>query len=325
MPRDGSGVYSAPAGTTAVPNTPIESAKYNALVNDLVQDANTARPVTAGGTGQTSSSLPDTWTVHDPSDDTKKARLDAGNVTAGQTRVFAVPNYDGVIAAESKATNIASASTVNLASATGSLVHITGTTTITALGTVAAGRQFTLVFDGVLTLTHNATSLILPGAANIVTAAGVTAVVVSEGSGNWRMISYNANQVPFTAGTFTPALNFNGGTTGIAYSSRAGQYMKIGRLVTIWIRIVLSSKGSSGGAAQISGLPFANDTTTLPYAAGTVGFFSGGTVTAGASCYVNGSQINLTQGTAAGFAGMTDTNIGNTTEMILSVTYPTSA
>lgn len=51
MPRNGSGVYSKPPGTTAVPNTTIESAKFNSVVNDLVQDANAPRPVVAGGTG----------------------------------------------------------------------------------------------------------------------------------------------------------------------------------------------------------------------------------------------------------------------------------
>lgn len=51
MPRNGSGVYSAPAGTTATPNTPIESAKYNAFVADLTNDLNLARPIVAGGTG----------------------------------------------------------------------------------------------------------------------------------------------------------------------------------------------------------------------------------------------------------------------------------
>jgi hypothetical protein len=42
----------------------------------------------------------------------------------------------------------------------------------------------------VLTLTHNATSLILPGATNITTAANDTALLISEGSGNWRCWSY---------------------------------------------------------------------------------------------------------------------------------------
>jgi hypothetical protein len=50
MPRDGSGVYSKPAGTTAVTNTTIDSSDYNAAMDDLVTDANAARPITAGGT-----------------------------------------------------------------------------------------------------------------------------------------------------------------------------------------------------------------------------------------------------------------------------------
>jgi len=37
MPRNGSGVYAAPPGTTATPNTVIESAKYNAFVTDAGQ------------------------------------------------------------------------------------------------------------------------------------------------------------------------------------------------------------------------------------------------------------------------------------------------
>lgn len=56
MPRNGSGVYSVPAGTTATPNTPIESAKYNAFVADLTNDLNLARPIVAGGTGATTAS-----------------------------------------------------------------------------------------------------------------------------------------------------------------------------------------------------------------------------------------------------------------------------
>ena len=71
MPRNGSGVYSKPAGTTAVADTTIESAKYNSTIDDLVQDANTARPVTAGGTGsataagaRTNLAVPGTATVN---------------------------------------------------------------------------------------------------------------------------------------------------------------------------------------------------------------------------------------------------------------------
>jgi len=91
---------------------------------------------------------------------------------------------------ESKGADIASASTADIGAATGNFVHITGTTTITAFGTVAAGARRLVVFDGALTLTHHATSLILPTGVNITTAAGDTAVCISEGSGNWRVASY---------------------------------------------------------------------------------------------------------------------------------------
>src|SRR5262249_10162154 len=41
-----------------------------------------------------------------------------------------------------------------------------------------------------LTLTHNSTSFILPGAANITTAAGDEMLAISEGAGNWRIMAY---------------------------------------------------------------------------------------------------------------------------------------
>ncbi len=51
MARDGSNVYSLPAGTSATPGTTIESAKYNAFTAEMVTLANEARPISAGGTG----------------------------------------------------------------------------------------------------------------------------------------------------------------------------------------------------------------------------------------------------------------------------------
>lgn len=56
MPRDGSGNYSLPAGTQATTGTTIESAKYNSFIEDVEQDLNDPRPVSAGGTGAASKS-----------------------------------------------------------------------------------------------------------------------------------------------------------------------------------------------------------------------------------------------------------------------------
>lgn len=88
-----------------------------------------------------------------------------------------------------KGANVASAATVDLSSADGDLIHITGTTTITAI-TLPSGACRTVVFDGILTLTHNGTTLILPTAANIVTAAGDAAIIRGDGSGNVRVVAY---------------------------------------------------------------------------------------------------------------------------------------
>jgi hypothetical protein len=85
---------------------------------------------------------------------------------------------------------IASAATTDLSTVGSQNVTVTGTTTITAFGTAPAGTFRRLVFSGILTLTHNATSLILPQGGNVVTAAGDSLEAVSLGSGNWRVTSY---------------------------------------------------------------------------------------------------------------------------------------
>lgn len=79
---------------------------------------------------------------------------------------------------------------------------ITGTTTITSLGTVGAGTLRIVEFTGALTLTHNATSLKLPGSANITTAAGDVGFFVSLGSGNWKCVHYGKADGSSVAGGF---------------------------------------------------------------------------------------------------------------------------
>lgn len=112
--------------------------------------------------------------------------------------------------------NIASATNIDIGAATGDFVTITGTTTIESLGTVAAGTERTLVFAGALTLTHNGTSLILPGGANITTAAGDVAVARSLGSGNWRVVNYS----PASGGSVSSAAAITSGTiSGVTISS----------------------------------------------------------------------------------------------------------
>lgn len=91
---------------------------------------------------------------------------------------------------EAKGADIVSATTTDIGAATGNYINVTGTTTITGLGTVQAGTRRIVNFNASLTLTYNASSLILPGSANITTAAGDTATFVSLGAGNWVCTEY---------------------------------------------------------------------------------------------------------------------------------------
>lgn len=88
-----------------------------------------------------------------------------------------------------KGADVASANALTLGT-DGNYFDITGTTAITSIGSLGVGTRVLLQFDGTLTLTHHATDLILPGAANITTAAGDHAEFVEYASGDWRCVNY---------------------------------------------------------------------------------------------------------------------------------------
>ncbi len=67
----------------------------------------------------------------------------------------------------------------------------------------------------------------------------------------------------YASGSWTPALNFGGATTGITYSGASGFYMQTGKLVFIQGVILLTSKGSAGsGNANIAGFPVTSSAYT---------------------------------------------------------------
>lgn len=82
--------------------------------------------------------------------------------------------------------DIASASTVDLTSATGNTVRITGTTAITAF-TMNAGQQMELIAVGALPLTYNATTMNINGGASYTCAAGDRLSVTKDGAGVVRV------------------------------------------------------------------------------------------------------------------------------------------
>ena len=144
----------------------------------------------------------------------------ASNSPAGSDAVFTdLDNFLRAIQAfirqgDTRAANVASASTADLGAAVGRIVNITGTTTITSFGTVAAGIWRVVTFAGALTLTHNATSLILPGGASITTAAGDSLIAESLGSGNWKVHVFMpaAGYVNKAGDTISNLMTYNGGS-----------------------------------------------------------------------------------------------------------------
>jgi hypothetical protein len=119
----------------------------------------------------------------------------------------------------SKGADVASATALTLGT-DGNSFDVTGTTTITSINTLAVGTLSILHFDGILTLTHHATDLILPTGASITTAVGDIAVIYEYASGDWRCVSY-------TRADGTPLAGGGGGGGGIlpsAESTKTGNY-----------------------------------------------------------------------------------------------------
>lgn len=90
-----------------------------------------------------------------------------------------------------KGNDIVSAATL-VPGADGNYFDVTAMNAITAINATQSqpGTVICLHFDGILTLTHDATDLILPGGANITTAAGDEAIFMEYTTDKWRCISY---------------------------------------------------------------------------------------------------------------------------------------
>lgn len=134
----------------------------------------------------------------------------------------------------------------------------------------------------------------------------------------------------YEEGTFTPALEIGGSTSGITYSEQVGLYVKIGTFCYVQITISLSSKGSNSGVLTFNNLPFLSDNTDGARGGGTVNFF-------GAMSGVNGAPtVYGEQGTyrtglydagnsIVALSQMDNTNLTNSTYMRITYVYQTNS
>ena len=173
MSRNGSGGYSLPVNTWNPATTGVSATvtDWQALINDIA----TAMQQSVSSDGQTA------MTGNLAMGNNKLTGFSAGTATGHSLRWEQLFSQ-GTIA------NLASATTTDIGAQNTSFLNITGTTTITGFGTNYNGPRF-LSFTGALTLTHSAT-LVIPGAANITTAAGDACIVVPI-SGGWKIVSYD--------------------------------------------------------------------------------------------------------------------------------------
>jgi hypothetical protein len=186
-----------------------------------------------------------------------------------------------------KGADIASATALTLGT-DGNQFDVTGTTTITSIGTVSVGTEVTLQFDDALTLTHHATDLILPGGANITTAAGDIAVFYEYAAGDWRCVSYQvAASAPGAGGgkilqvvqtwdtsqnaglSSTSYADIGIGATSITPASASNKVLCLFSMTIgtshagVWPTFQLYRQINGGGYSALAGSMFAHRTDTV--------------------------------------------------------------
>ena len=147
-----------------------------------------------------------------------KVALVAADLIANQSAEVFYDGTDFILETArtySHGADVASATTTDLDAVTGDLIDVTGTTAITAI-TLTEGEERTVRFTGILTLTNDA-SLVLPGGANITTAAGDFAVFRGYASGVVRCVTYaRASGLPIVNPT---VVNLRGYLSGCQLST----------------------------------------------------------------------------------------------------------
>lgn len=150
-----------------------------------------------------------------------------------------------------------------------------------------------------------------------------------------NFVRFAATQVPsagandlddYEEGTFTPTLTFGGGSTGLTFSAQVGRYVKIGRVCVFQINLVLSAKGSSSGNVTLGGLPFTSTAATNAYGCYSVFGDVLTSISGGLMAYTAPSStgINLRQSVTGTATVLTEANLNNTSQIIISGAYETT-
>lgn len=176
MARDGSGTYNLVVNSWYPPTNGVSATAVD--WQTFIEDVAAALTQSVSADGQT----PITGNLNMGGN--KLTGLAAGTATGDSLRFQQL--FD-----QGTEVDVASAATTDIGVQNSNFIRITGTTTITSFGTNYRGPRF-VRFGGALTLTHNATTLILPTGANITTAAGDRAIITPIGNpaSGWQVLAY---------------------------------------------------------------------------------------------------------------------------------------
>lgn len=203
-------------------------------------DAAAARATLGIGTSDLLLSAGKVIVFEGATDDAFETTLTVVDPTADRT--ITLPDQTGTAKVMARGTDIASAGTVNLSTATGDIVDVTGTTGITAI-TLDDGIERTVRFTDTLTLTNGA-SLVLPSGANINTAAGDIVTFRGYAAGVVRCTAYQRASGAAVSG--------GGITLGTAAPSTSGTSIDFTSIPAGTKRITLMLKDvSTNGTADL--------------------------------------------------------------------------
>lgn len=148
---------------------------------------------------------------------------------------------------------------------------------------------------------------------------------VQRKAGTWSLLLGSLTDLSgYEEGVWTPGITMGGAAVGVAYgANNGGRYTRIGRICIASFLLQLSSKGSSSGAVQITGLPFAAPVSpvlaslTVGWTA-SIGGISGvvqGTVVSG------GTTIALYASSGGASAVLSNANVTNSSQIQGVVIY----
>lgn len=307
MARNGSGTYVLPAGQPVVTGTTISSTTHNTLASDLANALTTS--IATDGQSVISANIPFSGF--------KATGLGAATVAGDALR------FEQLFSQGTPVT-LASAGTTDIGAQNSVAIEITGTTTITSFGTTYNGPRY-LRFTGALILTHGA-SLNLPGAANITTAAGDTAMAYPNQAANgWNIVSFSRGAyaapaaVPAASGANSDITALNALTTPLTSAQGGAQIQPIGATVASNALTISASAMSldfrsaalsSGAVLRANGTPsnlVVPSTATL----GTVSAVQSRLIVL--ALYINATTIELAVVNLAGGTDLTETGLISTT------------